>query len=137
MNPLELLTPVAAVDAGPAVDAALPIGADSAIRLCATGDIPFGEGRSVNVADRKIGVFHTQAGFFAIDNDCPHEGGPLSDGILADACVTCPLHGRRIDLVSGGVIGKAESVRTYEIEVRGDAIWLLGLAEENAAPLAA
>lgn len=137
MNPLELLTPV------PAVDAALPIGADSAIgansaiRLCATGDIPFGEGRSVNVADRKIGVFHTEAGFFAIDNDCPHEGGPLSDGILADACVTCPLHGRRIDLVSGGVIGKAESVRTYEIEVRGESIWLLGLAGEDATPLAA
>ena len=96
-----------------------------AIALCLADDVPFGEGRSVALVDRRIGVFNTAAGFFAIDNDCPHEGGPLSDGILADACVTCPLHGRRIDLETGQVQGHNESVRSYELEVRDGTVWLL------------
>lgn len=95
------------------------------IELCAVDDVPFGEGRSIALADRRIGVFNTAAGFFAIDNECPHEGGPLSDGILAEACVTCPLHGWRIDLDSGRVRGRAEQVQTYPLEVRDGAVWLL------------
>jgi nitrite reductase (NADH) small subunit len=96
-----------------------------AIALCLEADVPFGEGRSVAMIERRIGVFNTAAGFFAIDNDCPHQGGPLSDGILADACVTCPLHGRRIDLRTGIVKDHDESVRTYPLEVRDGTVWLL------------
>lgn len=102
-----------------------PPALDGATALCMAADVPFGEGRSVTVGDRRIGVFHTEAGYFAIDNDCPHEGGPLSDGLLAEACVTCPLHGRRIDLRSGEVIGRDERVRSYPLEVRDETVWLL------------
>lgn len=96
-----------------------------AIAICLEADVPFGEGRSVALVNRRVGVFNTAAGFFAIDNDCPHQGGPLSDGILADACVTCPLHGWRIDLRDGSVKDQTETVRTYPLEVRDGTVWLL------------
>lgn len=99
----------------------VPAGATA---VCRVEDIPFGEGRRVIVEGRRIGIFNTPSGFFAIDNDCPHEGGPLSDGIVADACVTCPLHGRRVDLATGRVLGRDESVRTYALTEADGVLWL-------------
>lgn len=64
-------------------------------------DIPELEGRSVTIDGRRIAVFRLPDGWAAIDGDCPHRGGPLSDGIVAQRCVTCPLHGRRFDLLTG------------------------------------
>ncbi|MBI4898429.1 MAG: Rieske 2Fe-2S domain-containing protein [Actinobacteria bacterium] len=101
-----------------------PASRSGLIALCEAADVPFGEGRSVTLHGRRIAIFNTAAGFFAIDNDCPHQGGPLSDGLLADACVTCPLHGRRVDLRSGRVQGHDESVRTYELYLLEGSLWL-------------
>jgi nitrite reductase (NADH) small subunit len=64
-------------------------------------DIPELEGRSVHIAGRRIAVFRLPDGWAASDGDCPHRGGRLSDGLVAHRCVTCPLHGRRFDLVTG------------------------------------
>jgi nitrite reductase (NADH) small subunit len=60
-------------------------------------DVPLLEGRSVTVDGRRIAVFRLLDGWAAVDAECPHRGGPLQDGIVADRCVTCPLHNRRYD----------------------------------------
>lgn len=106
-----------------AIEVARPGAADS-FPLCSVADVPFGEGRSIMVEGVRIGVFNTAAGFFAIENDCPHEGGPLSDGLLAEACVTCPLHGWRINLRSGGVEGREDRVATFRLHREGDTLWI-------------
>ena len=64
-------------------------------------DIPYLEGRSVTVQGRRIAIFRLPSGLAAIYAHCPHAAGPLADGIVADSCVTCPLHGRRFDLHTG------------------------------------
>ena len=53
---------------------------------------------------------------------CTHRGGPLSEGQVADGCVTCPWHGSRFDLVDGHVVrGPAtEPAPVYEVRVSGD-----------------
>ena len=85
-------------------------------RIGRVADIPVLEGRSVVVAGRRIAVFNTGAGFAAIDADCPHRGGPLADGIVADGCVTCPLHDWRVDLRRGEVVAGGEgAVRSHEV----------------------
>jgi nitrite reductase (NADH) small subunit len=79
-----------------------------ATRLVAVGrleDVPRFEGRPVTVAGRRIAIFNTPAGVRALEDACPHKGGPLSDGLVGDGCVVCPLHGRRIDLVTGEMDG--------------------------------
>ncbi|SEH12835.1 nitrite reductase small subunit NirD [Thermoleophilum album] len=86
------------------------------VRVGRAADIPLLEGRSVQVGERRIAVFHLPEGFYACDNACPHAGGPLADGLVGDGCVTCPLHNWRIDLRSGRVTAGGEgSVRTYRV----------------------
>jgi len=86
------------------------------IRIGATIDVPFMEGRSVALdGERRIAVFHTTDGFVALDAACPHQGGPLADGILSESCVTCPLHGWRIDLRSGEVVGGEGRVAVHDV----------------------
>ncbi len=96
-------------------------------RICSTRDVPLGEGRAVTVGERRIALFHAPDGWYALDHDCPHRGGPLADGILADTCVVCPLHDRRYDLRTGAALGGGEPVGAYRVEVRGDDV-LLALA---------
>ena len=52
------------------------------IRVCSTHDVPFGEGRAAVVGSRRVAVFNTASGWYALDAVCPHRGGPLEDGLL-------------------------------------------------------
>jgi nitrite reductase (NADH) small subunit len=94
------------------------------IRVCATADVPLGEGRAVTVGDRRIAIFHTPTGWYALDDACPHRGGPLADGVLADRCVTCPLHERRFDLETGAALNAAGAVTAHRVVLRGDDVLL-------------
>ncbi|MHB8657660.1 MAG: Rieske (2Fe-2S) protein [Solirubrobacteraceae bacterium] len=91
-------------------------------------DVPELEGRSVTIAGRRIAVFRLPDGWAAIDGDCPHRGGPLSDGIVAERCVTCPLHGRRFDLRSGAHAHGEDRVAVHEIRERRGKLYLRLLA---------
>jgi nitrite reductase (NADH) small subunit len=93
-------------------------------RIGRTDDVPLLEGRSVDVGGWRIAVFRTADGFRAIDHACPHAGGPLADGIVADRCVTCPLHGLRFDLETGETPDGAARVRTYGVVERAGELWL-------------
>lgn len=88
------------------------------------GDVPLLEGRTTTVAGRRIAVFRTADGHAAIDASCPHRQGPLADGIVADACVTCPLHGWRFDLRSGAALGNHPGVTAHEVIERDGKLWL-------------
>jgi nitrite reductase [NAD(P)H] small subunit len=88
-------------------------------------DIPFLEGRSVTLDGERLAIFHTESGFVALGGVCPHKEGPLADGLVADSCVTCPLHGWRIDLLTGEVVAGGEgSVPVYEVEDRGGELYV-------------
>jgi nitrite reductase (NADH) small subunit len=89
-------------------------------RVCAIDDVPLGEGRAATVAGRRIAVFNTPTGWYALDNLCPHRGGPLADGLVADRCVTCPLHERRFDLDTGVNLSGEEAVAAHRVVIRGD-----------------
>lgn len=96
-------------------------------------DVPRYEGRRVTVDGHRIAIFRTDAAVYALAADCPHAGGPLQDGLVADGCVTCPLHGWRFELASGAPLSGAEGVRAYDVEVRDGAL-LLQLPVDELAP---
>jgi nitrite reductase (NADH) small subunit len=89
------------------------------IRVTKTGNIPLREGRSVRIGDHEIAIFNLGDRFAAIDNDCPHRGGPMCDGIVSGSTVVCPLHGWKISLDSGAVLRPEVCVRveTYPVRV--------------------
>ena len=89
-------------------------------------DIPRRGARCVETPDGKIAVFRTaEDKVFAIDDHCPHKGGPLSQGIVHGAAVTCPLHNWVISLETGKAQGADEGcVRTIPVKVEGDVIYI-------------
>jgi len=71
------------------------------IRVTACDSVPLREGRAVSIAGREVAIFNLGDRFLATDNQCPHRGGPLCDGIVTGSSVVCPLHAWKIDLQSG------------------------------------
>jgi len=74
-------------------------------RITRTENIPPQEGRSVSISGAghsvELAIFNLGDRFAAIENQCPHKGGPLCDGIVSGTVVVCPLHGWRFDLNTG------------------------------------
>jgi nitrite reductase/ring-hydroxylating ferredoxin subunit len=61
--------------------------------------------------------------YFALDNRCPHAGGPLSEGTIENGLLMCPWHGREYEL-GNGRCDAYEGVATYPVEVRDDGIFV-------------
>ena len=106
------------------------------IRIAPAEHIPPREGRAIRVGALSIAIFNTGSEFRAVDNRCPHGGGPLADGIVGGETVTCPLHNWRVCLESGQVTKPCESgtpaVRTYLTKVE-QGIVLLALDQASVA----
>lgn len=94
-------------------------------RACHVDDIPLGEGRTVRIEDRRVALFRTATGWYAVDHACPHAAGPLADGIASDCSVICPLHDRRFALDTGAAIGHdGPGVEAYAVEVRDGDVYV-------------
>ena len=78
----------------------------------------------VRVADTEIALFHVEGCVFAIDNRCPHRGGPLIRGFVEGSAVRCPMHGWCYDLASGESERPARAT-VYPVRVDGDRISVL------------
>lgn len=93
------------------------------VRVAATADIPEGEGRTFEVGDQEVAVFNVGGRFFAIDNTCKHQGGPLGEGELAGTVVTCPWHEWTYDVTTGESPDDPDcAVPCFRIRVDGDDI---------------
>lgn len=90
----------------------------------ALADIPVRGARVVKTAHGCVAVFRTaddQA--YAIEDRCPHKGGPLSEGIVHGHAVTCPLHNWVISLETGEAQGADKGkVATVSLRIEGGRI---------------
>ena len=97
-----------------------------------------GQGRCFIVNEREIAVFRQRDGrLFATQNRCPHRQGPLSEGLIGNGKVVCPLHAHKFDLCSG-VGENHECIETFVVrEVWGNIILnLTPLEKPHAAATA-
>ena len=90
-------------------------------------DMPLRGSRCVNTPQGRIGVFRVADGrVFAIRNECPHKGGPLTEGIVHGTSVTCPLHNWVISLETGLAQGADEgAVETIPVKVEQGRVLIL------------
>jgi nitrite reductase (NADH) small subunit len=105
------------------------------IEIGALIDIPVLGSRVVRTASGDIAVFRTADDeVFALDDRCPHKGGPLSQGIVHNKRVTCPLHNFVIELRSGAAVAPDEGcTRAHPVKVENDMVWL-GVRTTVAVP---
>lgn len=88
--------------------------------------IPRRGARVVKTPRRDIAVFRTAGDeVFALENRCPHKGGPLSEGIVHGRKVACPLHNWIIDLESGAATGADQGcARRFPVKIEKGRIYL-------------
>ena len=89
-------------------------------------DVPRQGARCVKNGDMTIAIFRTADDrVFALEDKCPHRNGPLSQGIVHDGCVTCPLHNWVISLETGAAQGADEGeTRAFPVKLEGETVFL-------------
>lgn len=94
------------------------------IAVAAVGDIPPGTTRVVQVGDRSLALCNVNGEFFAVQNLCTHDGGPLGEGVLFGYAIECPRHGARFDVRSGAVLAlpAVRPIQTFKTRVQGGKI---------------
>jgi nitrite reductase (NADH) small subunit len=96
------------------------------VDIGALDDIPAQGARVVKTAQGCVAVFRTlDDQVFALDDRCPHKGGPLSEGIVHGHSVACPLHNWVFDMSSGAAQGADEGqVNTYPARIENGRVLL-------------
>jgi len=91
------------------------------IHAAKTNELKPGQAKIISAGDRDIALFNVDGTFHAIDNLCPHRGGPLGDGVLEGRVVACPWHGWRFDVTTGNSpVMPSVSVDKFEVAIEGD-----------------
>jgi nitrite reductase (NADH) small subunit len=91
------------------------------VKVARVSDVPTGSGISIEAAGKTIALFNCGGTFLAIDDTCPHQGGPLGEGELAGTVVTCPWHEWHFDVRTGVNTDDATcKVASYSVKVEGD-----------------
>jgi len=91
------------------------------VKVATTGELAPGQSKKVQVDGKIIALFNLEGSYHAIDDTCPHRGGPLSQGPVEAGVVTCPWHGSRFNVKSGDVLSPParSGVSSYRVRVSG------------------
>lgn len=96
----------------------------SRVKLANRSEIAAGTGKVIATEGRVLALFHVEGTFHAIENSCPHRGGPLGEGVVEGHLVTCPWHGWEFD-VKTGLCPRIPSarVRSIPLEIVDDGVY--------------
>jgi nitrite reductase/ring-hydroxylating ferredoxin subunit len=93
-------------------------------RLTRASECPPGTAMEVVAGERVVALFNLDGALYALDGVCPHQGGPLGQGMLEGCVVTCPWHGWQFDVRSGQHQFNPRVVQPrFEVRVEDD--WIL------------
>ena len=94
-------------------------------RVADLDDLPEGRVRSVTCHRATICLTHFEGDYAALDNRCPHQGGPLGEGSIEDGWLRCPWHGWDFHPTTGTSPGGFDDgVPTFPVEVREDGVYV-------------
>ena len=96
------------------------------VRICKQDDIPDPGKEVFEVDGRFVLVFHVDGQFFALDDCCTHDDGPLGEGVLDGLSIECPRHGAKFDIRDGRVLRMpaTHAVAAHQVKVEGDDVYL-------------
>jgi nitrite reductase (NADH) small subunit/3-phenylpropionate/trans-cinnamate dioxygenase ferredoxin subunit len=95
------------------------------IKVANKSDLPSGQGTVVEINGRPIALFNVNGEFYALDNVCPHRGGPVGEGYVDcnNLTVQCPWHGWTFSLASGvSPVNSMAKVEKFDVVVEGDEV---------------
>lgn len=86
-------------------------------RVCAVDEVESDDPEVVELGEIAVAVFQHDGEYYALNNVCPHQGGPLGDGKVEDGCVYCPWHGWQFELDTGDHAQGLKQATTYPVAV--------------------
>ena len=94
------------------------------VPVAKVSEIPDPGKKLVEVDDRLVAVFHVGGQFYALDDVCTHDGGPLAEGQLDGYHIICPRHGARFDIRTGEALTMpaTEPTTAHEVKIEGDTV---------------
>ena len=97
----------------------------SFFKVAAVSEVPAGTGKAVRPNGVSVALFNVDGEFHAVDGVCPHQGGPLGEGILDGAIVSCPLHFWQFDVVKGHAPDFPEAAITkFRVKIEAGEIYV-------------
>lgn len=103
-------------------------------RVADAGAIEPGAARSYSIGRYEIAVFNVDGAYFALENACPHQGGPIADGYLEGPLVTCPWHAWCFDVRTGKMtLGDFAEIPRFDVRAGADGIFV-ATEPMNGAP---
>ena len=105
---------------------AQPQAAGGWVKAAKTTDVPEGQVRVVTARGQRLALAHAGDGYYAVQDLCTHDNGPLGEGQLFDEEVECPRHGARFNIKSGQpmTLPAVIPVKTFPVKVEGEEIWV-------------
>ena len=93
-------------------------------------ELPEGRVVTATCGHLSLCMTHHEGTYGALDNKCPHQGGPLGEGSIEKGLLRCPWHGWDFDPLTGKAPGFDDGIETFEVEVREDGVYV-GLPNEE------
>lgn len=95
------------------------------VHIGSIDDFKAEEGRFVEAGGKELAVFRVNGGIYAVDNLCPHQGGPLSEGMVEGDQVICPWHAW-VFCMKTGVSPVSPNIRvdTYPVRIQGKDVYV-------------
>ncbi|MBX2820039.1 MAG: Rieske 2Fe-2S domain-containing protein [Rhodothermaceae bacterium] len=87
-------------------------------------ELPEGRVKPITCAHRTLCITHFKGKYGALDNRCPHQGGPLGEGSIENGLLRCPWHGWDYDPISGKAPGFDDGVESFPVEIRSDGVYV-------------
>jgi pyruvate oxidase len=104
---------------------ALPVGEYAWHKALELDELADGRVKTVSVGRRSLALTHHRGGYGALDNRCPHQGGPLGEGSIEKGWLRCPWHGYDYSPCNGSPPpGFSDAPRGYRTEVRADGVYV-------------
>ncbi|MEX2316367.1 MAG: non-heme iron oxygenase ferredoxin subunit [Pirellulales bacterium] len=103
------------------------------VSVATVSEIPDPGKLLVEVGERLVVLIHAAGHWYALDDVCTHDGGPLSEGPLdpAKGTIACPRHGAKFDIRTGAALTMpaTKPTKAHEVRIQGDQI-LVRLCDE-------
>ena len=90
------------------------------VKVAELAELPAGSAKSVEVAGTVIALYNVGGQIHATGNACPHRGGPLGEGMLGEAVVTCPWHAFEFEVTTGRCLTQPNlKIACFPVKVEG------------------
>jgi nitrite reductase (NADH) small subunit len=95
------------------------------VKICVRGQLPRpGEAKELSAGDRTLCIANINGVIHALDNECPHRGGPLAEGMIEDGKLICPWHAWSFDPATGATQNSQEKVAVYPVTIEGEEVFV-------------